>query len=1004
MNTQLRVLVVEDSESDARLIACQLQRAGYDLEYERVETAQAMEKALAKPEWDLVIADYHLPRFSGPAALETLKAGALDIPFIVVSATIGEEKAVALMKAGAHDYVMKDNLARLAPAVERELREAAGRRERRRAEAALVKSEATLNTIIKGSPTGIGLVVYRVFEWVNDKLLDLIGYSQEELIGQKTRMLYFSEAEYKRVGNVTGTQIQENGWAEVETQWRRKDGSCIEIYVNTVAVEPGDLSAGVVFTALDITERKQAEEALRESEELFRSLFENMLNGFAYHKMFFKDNKPQDYVFLEVNNAFETVTGLQDVIGKKASEVIPGLHESDPGLLELYGRVALTGEPERFETYVKAMKMWFAISVYSPKKEYFVTIFEQITARKQAEQKLRESEEKYRLVFENVPLGIMHYDQTSTITDCNAKFAEIIGAPKEKFIGFNMIRQIRDDQMRVAAAASLKGEVGYYEGDYRSVTAGKLTPVRAIYQPISSSGGLVLGGVSIFEDITARKQAEEELRLAAQKWRTTFDAMRDAVCLLNREGEVLQCNQAMADLMEQPVPEIIGRSCWEVICGTSAPTEDCPFCRLRRSQGRETLTWKQGDSWWHVTMDPIFTEAGEVVGGVYIIADITVRKLSQDKVQDLNILLRAIKDINESLLRVKSEKELFQRTCDLLLTVPYIRFCWIGLVEPESFDVNPVAWAGAGEGYLSSIKVKWDESELGQGPAGEGLRSGKPVLRGNIATDPAPNPWRQEALERGYQSSISLPLIHEGLMVGILNVYSEIPDIFREEEIDFLNQVAGDIAVGVKSLRLEQEVIASLIKMKVMMIQTVETIGAILEVRDPYTAGHQRGVSKLACALGNELGLNADRLEGLRVAGLLHDIGKIVVPAEILNRPGKLSEFEMNIIKIHPEAGCDILKKISFPWPVAQIVLQHHERLNGSGYPHGLAEPDILLEAKILALADVVEAMASHRPYRPSLGIDAALEEITKNKSKFYDPEMVDACLTLFTKKGFQFD
>jgi PAS domain S-box-containing protein len=264
MSTQLRILIVEDSESDAGLMVRRLQQAGYDLKYERVETAGDLQKALAE-DWDLILADYKLPRFSAPAALEILKASGRDLPFIVVSGTIGEEKAVALMKAGANDYVMKDNLTRLVPAVVREIREAGERRERRRAEESLVNSEATLRTVLKGSPTGIGLVVHRIFQWVNDKLLDMLGYSREELIGKKSRILYLSEAEYKRVGRVTNGQIRVHGWGGVETQWRRKDGSCMEIYVNTVAVEPGDLSAGVVFTAMDITERKRTQDALQVS-------------------------------------------------------------------------------------------------------------------------------------------------------------------------------------------------------------------------------------------------------------------------------------------------------------------------------------------------------------------------------------------------------------------------------------------------------------------------------------------------------------------------------------------------------------------------------------------------------------------------------------------------------------------------------------------------------------------------------------------------------------------
>jgi PAS domain S-box-containing protein len=274
MSDQLRVLTVEDSESDAELIARRLQQAGYDPVYDRVETADEMKMALAMQGWDLVIADYNLPRFSAPAALETLKASGQDLPFIVVSGTIGEEKAVAMMKAGAHDYVMKDNLARLAPVVARELGEAEERRERRRAEEALIKSEATLNTVLKGSPAGIGLVVNRVFQWMNDKLLSMMGYSREELIGQSSRILYASEAEFKRIGRVTQTQLKRDGWGEVDTQWLRQDGCPMEIYVSVVAVDPADLSAGVVFTAMDITARKRVERELQGAAVKWQTTFD----------------------------------------------------------------------------------------------------------------------------------------------------------------------------------------------------------------------------------------------------------------------------------------------------------------------------------------------------------------------------------------------------------------------------------------------------------------------------------------------------------------------------------------------------------------------------------------------------------------------------------------------------------------------------------------------------------------------------------------------------------
>jgi PAS domain S-box-containing protein/putative nucleotidyltransferase with HDIG domain len=202
----------------------------------------------------------------------------------------------------------------------------------------------------------------------------------------------------------------------------------------------------------------------------------------------------------------------------------------------------------------------------------------------------------------------------------------------------------------------------------------------------------------------------------------------------------------------------------------------------------------------------------------------------------------------------------------------------------------------------------------------------------------------------------------------------------------------------------EEELKRSFELHKIAMDGTVRAIAYTVEIRDPYTAGHQRRVTKLACAIGEEMELPKDKIEGLRMSGELHDIGKIHVPAEILSKPGQISEAEYTIIKTHSQVGHDILKTIEFPWPVAKIVLQHHERMDGSGYPQGLKAKDILLEAKILAVADVIEAMATHRPYRPALSIEEALAEISKNKGKLYDSKVVDSCLKVFEDKKFKLE
>jgi len=235
-----------------------------------------------------------------------------------------------------------------------------------------------------------------------------------------------------------------------------------------------------------------------------------------------------------------------------------------------------------------------------------------------------------------------------------------------------------------------------------------------------------------------------------------------------------------------------------------------------------------------------------------------------------------------------------------------------------------------------------------------------------------------------------------------LIVNDKVKWVREKADIEFDKEGNPTIAIGFSQDITERKQAEE--KLKKTLDATIETVSKIVEIKDPYTAGHQQRVSQLATAIAKELNLPPDKVEGIRIASLIHDIGKISVPTEILSKTTTLSDIEFSLIKGHSQAGSDILKAIDFFYPVAQIVLQHHERLDGSGYPNNLKGDKILLEARILGVADVVEAMSSHRPYRPSLGIDAALEEITQNRGTLYDPEIVDVCLRFFKKKGFKFE
>ncbi len=211
------------------------------------------------------------------------------------------------------------------------------------------------------------------------------------------------------------------------------------------------------------------------------------------------------------------------------------------------------------------------------------------------------------------------------------------------------------------------------------------------------------------------------------------------------------------------------------------------------------------------------------------------------------------------------------------------------------------------------------------------------------------------------------------------------------------------IRYAIERKNYEEELKRSLEKFTRALNGTVKAMAMTVEIRDPYTAGHQRRGADLARAIAEDMNLTPERVEGIQLAGMIHDIGKISIPAEILSKPSLLSNLELSLIKIHPQVGYDILKEIDFPWPIAKTVLQHHERINGSGYPSGLKNDDIILEAKVLAVADVVEAIASHRPYRPAFGTKEAIDEITREQGILYDPAAVKSCLRLFQDKKYSF-
>lgn len=377
-----------------------------------------------------------------------------------------------------------------------------------------------------------------------------------------------------------------------------------------------------------------------------------------------------------------------------------------------------------------------------------------------------------------------------------------------------------------------------------------------------------------------------------------------------------------------------------------------------------------------------------------------------------NFRLKTLSACNGILVRAKDEPRLLSDLCELIIEIGGYRGAWVAYAErDEGKTLLPAASAGVDAAFLTALEPTWADVPQGQGLAGRAVRTGMPQLALNLAGEVDSADRRHAIIERGYSSAIALPLSGPEGIFGVIKVYAEAREAFDKEEIALLTELADDLAFGILALRtrLERRRLAvaeheGAERLKRALLGTIQAVALTVEKRDPYTAGHQERVARLAVAIAQELGWSADQIEGVRLGAVIHDIGKIYVPSEILSRPGKLTDLEYQLIQNHPRVGYEILEGVELPWPVADIVVQHHERLDGSGYPKGLKGDAIIPEARVLAVADVVEAMAVHRPYRPSLGVEAGLEEIQAKRGTRYDPAMVDACARVLRERGFSFD
>jgi PAS domain S-box-containing protein len=380
--------------------------------------------------------------------------------------------------------------------------------------------------------------------------------------------------------------------------------------------------------------------------------------------------------------------------------------------------------------------------------------------------------------------------------------------------------------------------------------------------------------------------------------------------------------------------------------------------------------------------------------------DISERKNIQMELQKTYNALKALSSCNEVLVRSTDEKCLTQDICNTITSMDYYSSAWVGYVIND--DKNLIKLVAISGVEHAAIK-KNQRINIKNTSIYDVIYSGEVLIEENIDQEKAEefNIFNDDVINK-FNSFIKLPLIIKNDVIGVIAIFTEHQHNFIKDEVNLLKEMASDMAYGINNLRMtdEKEIISK--NLSSSLIQTIEAIAITVEKRDPYTSGHMNHVAQLSSLIAKEMGLSEQQIQGIELGAKIHDIGKIYIPSEILNRPGKLTQAEFEMIKSHSQVGYEIVKGIDFIWPVAEMILQHHEKLDGSGYPNGLKGDEIIIEAQILAVADILEAVSSHRPYRPALGVEKGLEIIKEARGVLLNSEAVDICVKL-VEDGFVF-
>ena len=575
--------------------------------------------------------------------------------------------------------------------------------------------------------------------------------------------------------------------------------------------------------------------------------------------------------------------------------------------------------------------------------------------RRQSVAALRESEKKYRLIAENTADLIMILDMNMRFTYISPAVTRLRGFTVEEAMrqtlnqvltpeSLGLVQTVFENAMEREAGGSNDSniirmlELEYYRKD------GSIVWMEVSLSFLRDRDSKPEGILVVSRDIAERKEAEEEM----QKLASIVKHSNELVSLTDPEGNMVFLNEAGCRMLGIEPARVAEKTIMDIIPDNLQP--------MVRTEVLSTL--RKGGSW-EGDLQYRNLKTGELTD-VYAVIYTIINSFSGAPRYFANVSL----DTTERKRMEENYRSIFDNAQEgIYRTTPEGRFALANRAMARILGYD------SPEELIESVTDIPGQLYVHPEERSKTLE----LLNCEGSVKDAEVQWKRK----------------DGCTIWVYRTMRAVRD--EKGNILYLEGLVTDITDRKNSVE----------KLRKALVGTVQAIASLVESKDPYTAGHQRRVADLAATIAEEMGLTPELIEGLRMAGIIHDIGKVSVPSDILNMPRKLTDMEFGLIKTHAKSGYEIVKDIEFPWPIARMILEHHERINGSGYPNGLTGDKLLLESRILAVADVVEAMATHRPYRPALSLDAAMDEITKNRGVIYDPDAVDACLKLFREKGY---